>query len=128
MLRAFALLLLCQLAGEALAKGLGLPVPGPVIGLVLLTGGLLAASRLRLYRAKELETTSLGRTSTTLLSHLSLLFVPAGVGIVQHGETLARNGVALILALLFSTVLTLVVTAWVFRAVSRAVGAGENDR
>jgi putative effector of murein hydrolase LrgA (UPF0299 family) len=53
------------------------------------------------------------------------LFVPAGVGIVQHGGTLLRNGVAIVIALVVSTVLSLAVTAFVFRAVARLVRAPE---
>ena len=125
MLQAFAFLLLCQLAGEGVTRGLGLPVPGPVIGLVLMAIGLLTAQRLGLIRAEDVEATALGRTATGLLGHLSLLFVPAGVGIVQHGGTLLRNGIALVIALVVSTVLSLAVTAFVFRAVARLARAPE---
>src|SRR3954451_11028719 len=113
-----------QLAGEGVTRGLGLPVPGPVIGLVLMAVGLLIAQRFTLIRA-DVEATPLGRTATGLLGHLSLLFVPAGVGIVQHGGTLLRNGVALAAALAVSTVLSLAVPAPVFRAVARLVRAPE---
>jgi putative effector of murein hydrolase LrgA (UPF0299 family) len=125
MLQAFALLLLCQLAGEGITRGLTLPVPGPVIGLVLMAAGLLIVQRFELICADDIEATALGRTATGLLGHLSLLFVPAGVGIVQHGGTLLRNGVAIVLALVVSTVLSLAVTAIVFRAVARLVRAPE---
>jgi len=125
MLQAFALLLLCQLAGEGVTRGLGLPVPGPVIGLVLMAMGLLIAGRFGLIRTVDVEATALGRTATGLLGHLSLLFVPAGVGIVQHGGTILRNGAALVIALVVSTVLSLAVTAFVFRAVARLVRAPE---
>jgi holin-like protein len=126
MLRALALLLVCQLAGEGLARELGLPVPGPVIGLVLLAAGLLTAGRFGFLRAERIEDTDLGRTATGLLGHLSLLFVPAGVGIVQHGGTLLRNGPAIVLALVLSTVLALAVTALTFRAVAHLVRAPES--
>src|SRR3954463_2275499 len=125
MLQAFALLLLSQLSGEGITRGLGLPVPGPVIGLVLMAIGLLIAQRVDFVRTETIEETALGRTATGLLGHLSLLFVPAGVGIVQHGGTLLRNGVALVAALAVSTVLSLAVTALVFRAVARLVRALE---
>src|SRR5215210_7777736 len=119
MLQAFALLLLCQLAGEGVIRSLGLPVPGPVIGLVLMAVGLLVAQRLGLIGSEDVEATPLGRMATGLLGHLSLLFVPAGVGIVQHGGTLLRNGVAIVVALAVSTMLSLAVTAFVFRAMAR---------
>jgi holin-like protein len=125
MLQAFALLLLSQLSGEGITRGLGLPVPGPVIGLVLMAIGLLIAQRVDFVRTETIEETALGRTATGLLGHLSLLFVPAGVGIVQHGGTLLRNGVAIAVALVVSTVLALAVTAFVFRAVARLARAPE---
>jgi putative effector of murein hydrolase LrgA (UPF0299 family) len=112
MVHAFALLLVCQLAGEGLAYGLALPLPGPVIGLVLLAAGL--ALRNRRARSALPDEAPLARAATGLLGHLSLLFVPAAVGIVQQGSALAANGWALGLALLASTILTLVVTASVF--------------
>src|SRR3954464_702220 len=118
MLQAFALLLLSQLSGEGITRGLGLPVPGPVIGLVLMAIGLLIAQRVDFVRTETIEETALGRTATGLLGHLSLLFVPAGVGIVQHGGTLLRNGPAIVLAL--------AATALTFSAVAHLVRAPES--
>jgi holin-like protein len=109
MLRALTTLLIFQLAGEIFARGLGLPIPGPVIGLVLLFALLLARPVL----AETLRPTADG-----LLRHLSLLFVPAAVGIMQHGAVLAEYGGVLFVALLGSTLLTLAVTALVFRLLS----------
>src|SRR3954462_13663406 len=95
MLQAFALLLLSQLSGEGITRGLGLPVPGPVIGLVLMAIGLLIAQRVDFVRTETIEETALGRTATGLLGHLSLLFVPAGVGIGQPRGHRPRNSVAI---------------------------------
>src|SRR5579859_1548707 len=75
MIESLALILLCQLIGEVLVRLLHLPVPGPVIGMGLLFAGLV----LRGGPPEKLEQTAGG-----LLSHLSLLFVPAGVGIMLH--------------------------------------------
>lgn len=111
---ALATLLACQLAGEAsvLATRQVFPAfafPGPVAGMVLLFVVLL----LRGGPGSSLDT-----TSRTLLRNLSLLFVPAAVGIVQYGDMLARFGLALIVALVASTVLTLLVTVGVFLLVA----------
>lgn len=119
MIQAFAVLLVCQLLGEGVVRALGLPVPGPVIGLMLLAAGLLAQRRMTAQPVATLDGTALGTLSGGLLAHLSLLFVPAGVGIVQQAGILSRNGLALIVALVVSTVLTLIVTAGVFIAVLR---------
>jgi holin-like protein len=57
-----------------------------------------------------------------VLASLSLLFVPAGVGVVQYLGLLRDQGVALAAALAISTVLTLLVTVGVFLLVKRVIG------
>ena len=118
MLGALALLLGCQLAGEAAARAVNLPVPGPVLGMALLFGLLLLRGRLRPHDPPA-DRTSLGVVTAGLLANLSLLFVPAGVGVVQQGPVLLRNGPGLLVALVVSTALTIGVTGWVFAAVAR---------
>ncbi|MCU0885391.1 MAG: CidA/LrgA family protein [Beijerinckiaceae bacterium] len=113
MIEAILILLVCQLAGEALARGLGLPVPGPVLGMALLFTALQVRARLR-PDASRVETLPLGAVSAFLLANLSLLFVPAGAGIMSHAATLAEHGAGLIVALVLSTAVTLAVTALVF--------------
>jgi holin-like protein len=119
MLLSLGLILLCQLIGEAIAYGTGLPVPGPVIGLMLCV--LLLAVRDRVGRVvpRELHDGTFERTGTGLLSHLSLLFIPAGVGVIQRLDVLAGNAVPILAALVVSTVLSLAVTAGVFSFVAR---------
>ncbi len=111
MLAALSLLLVCQLCGEVLVRWLALPVPGPVAGMLLLF--LLLA--LRHGPDEELRS-----TSQNLLKHLSLLFVPAGTGILLHLGRVGEQWLALLLSLLVSTVLTLLVTAWVMRLCTRS--------
>jgi holin-like protein len=113
MLRGLFLLLLFQLIGEVLARSLALPAPGPVIGLLALAVSL-ALWRRRSGEATDVDQTDLGKTANALLGALSLLFVPAGVGVVQYFDLLARYGVALGVALVVSTVLTLLATVGVF--------------
>jgi holin-like protein len=120
MLRAFCLLLVCQLAGEIAVRAAGLPVPGPVLGLVLLVLVLALAER-RGWLAEGLEASAVGRASAALIGILGLLFVPAGAGVVQHLPLLQAHGLGLATALVGSTLLTLVVTVWVFVGVSRLV-------
>jgi holin-like protein len=104
MVRGFAILLLFQLVGEVLSHLLALPVPGPVVGMVL----LLLALELRLPQRDALGTAAGG-----LLANLSLLFVPAGVGVVQYLPRLAAEWPALAASLLVSTATTLAVTGLV---------------
>jgi holin-like protein len=101
MVRALAILLLCQLAGTIVQQGTGLPVPGPVLGLVLLLVILLRTGG----PAAELRETSQG-----LLKHLGLLFVPAGVGVVSELPALRENALALLVAIPVSTMLGIAVT------------------
>jgi holin-like protein len=119
MIRAIALLLACQLAGEVFSRSLGLPVPGPVIGLALLVIGAMIRARITGIEASEIEGTDLGKAASALLNSLGLLFVPAGVGIVQQLPLIAGYGLQIVAALLISTVLTLIVTVYVFLFVKR---------
>ncbi|MCF8014582.1 MAG: CidA/LrgA family protein, partial [Chromatiaceae bacterium] len=82
MLEPLFLILLCQLLGETLVQLGALPIPGPVLGMLLLLGWLF----LRGGVAEEV-----GRTADTLLAHLSLLFVPAGVGVMLHWERVREH-------------------------------------
>ena len=117
MLSALTQLLIFQLAGEVIARGLALPVPGPVLGMLFLFVALV----LRGGPGKELQT-----TGSTLLQHLSLLFVPAGTGIMVHLHRVADEWLPLLLSLLISTTATLMVTALVMKACQpRAHQAGE---
>jgi putative effector of murein hydrolase LrgA (UPF0299 family) len=124
MIRALALLLVCQLVGEILARLLALPIPGPVIGLALLAAGAMVHARVTGADSSAIESTELGITASALLGSLGLLFVPAGVGIVQQLPLIGTYAVAIFVALLVSTVLTLLVTVYVFLLVKRALTPG----
>ncbi len=118
MIVAITVLLLCQLAGEGLARALALPIPGPVLGLVFLFVLLMLRGRVR-PQSTPVSETPLGTLCAFLLANLSLLFVPAGVGIIGQTDVLARHGVGLLVALVGSTAISLVVTALVFVFVAR---------
>jgi len=117
MLGGWAVLLSFQLAGEVLARLGGWPVPGPVVGLVLLLVALEAG-------LPQGEGEALRGVSSGLLSHLSLLFVPAGVGVMLHLPRLAAEWPALVVALLVSTAATVAVTGLVAERLGRRA-AGE---
>jgi holin-like protein len=119
MLRAFAILLACQLAGEGITRAVALPLPGPVLGLVILVVLLFAVERCHLVSSATVDDTALGKVANGLLAVLGILFVPAGVGVIQDLALLREYGVALAAALVVSTLLTLTVTVWVFVGVSR---------
>ncbi|SDE81190.1 CidA/LrgA family protein [Rhodospira trueperi] len=101
MLPWLALLLVFQLAGEAARHALALPVPGPVLGMLALL--LTLGVRGWLKRDGDAVPESLERAVGVLLGHLSLLFVPAGVGVMTHIALLATEAVPLAVALIGST-------------------------
>ena len=114
MLEAVAVLLLCQLAGELIVAAMNLPVPGPVIGMALLFGGLL-------WRGQVPD--SLGEAAHGLLGQLSLLFVPAGVGVMTHLTLLGDQWLPLTASLIVSTLLTIAVTGWLMQRLVRSEAA-----
>lgn len=118
MIRTITILLMFQLAGEVIARGLGLALPGPVLGMAGLFLLLWARPALADRHAPAAQ---------GLLSHLSLLFVPAGVGIVAHLDLFGAEGPALVAAILGSTVAAILVAVWVFLAVARLTGGAEAD-
>lgn len=119
MLAGLLLLLLCQLLGEWIVLALQLPVPGPVMGMVLLLIGLMLRRRVPAVLRQSAE---------GLLRHLALLFVPAGVGLMVHGRLIAAEWLVILLALVVSTVVTIVVTALVLKYMTRHLNldAGED--
>ena len=116
MLRAFVVVVCFQFAGEALSRLAGLPVPGPVVGLALLVLAALAWPALQ----REVE-----GVADLLLRHLSLLFVPAGVGVLQYLDLLRREWLPLLAVVVISTALTLAVSALAFTAMARRGGRGD---
>jgi holin-like protein len=110
MIACLTLLLACQLAGEVIARLTHLPVPGPVLGMLLLFFGLIV---------KGEAPRPLQETADRVLSHLSLLFVPAGVGIMLHADLLVANWLPIVLSLAVSTALTIAVTALVAQGLAR---------
>lgn len=116
MIASLTTILVFQLIGETLARSLGLPVPGPVIGMALFLAFLMLFPK----AAAAIEPTAQG-----ILSHLSLLFVPAGVGIVGHLDKLGTDGVAILVALGVSTAIAIAVAALVFERVDRTTGGSE---
>ena len=107
MLAAITLLLVYQLVGEIVVVVLGLPIPGPVIGMALLFVTLVARGQV---------TGDLRDTASSLLRHLSLLFVPAGVGVMAHLGRLRHEWLPISVSLVASTLVTVAVTALVMRA------------
>jgi len=103
MLRGMAILLGLQLIGEVITRWLEMPLPGSVVGMLLLLAGLRAGV-LRMEWVKD--------AAELLLSNLSLLFVPAGVGVMVYADLIARHWLALSVAASLSTLVVLATTGW----------------
>jgi holin-like protein len=101
-LNGITLLLIYQLIGEFMALSLKLPVPGPVLGMILLFITLSLRGR---------NSTALDSASSALLTHLSLLFVPAGVGMMVHFDRITHEWLPITITLFLSTVITMMATA-----------------
>ncbi|WP_354686870.1 CidA/LrgA family protein [Cupriavidus necator] len=110
MLQTFAILLVFQSIGEVISYALRLPVPGPVLGMILLFGWLVFDDRLL---------PIIQGTTSELLKHLSLLFVPAGVGIMVHASRIEGEWMPILVALIVSTWLAIATTAVVTRMLMR---------
>lgn len=118
MLNYLTLIFCCQLAGEFIIGATGIAVPGPVVGMVFLFCFLLIRGSI----PEELSSVADG-----LLNHLSLLFVPAGVGIMLHFKLLGTDFFAISIALVVSTVLTVIVTALLMRKLSNGSKSVPSD-
>src|SRR5215831_11625677 len=105
-----AILLVFQFAGEMMRAITGLPVPGPVIGMVLLLIALLA---------KLPVPSGIHATSRKLLAYLCLLFVPAGAGVVTRLPMIGAHWLPIVIAVVGSTIITMVITAVVMRGLDR---------
>ncbi len=105
LLAGFTWLLVFQCAGEALVRLAGWPIPGPVAGMALLLAALL-------WRGKSASVATIAAEG--LAKHLSLLFVPAGVGVMMYVGQVAAEWLPIAVALLVSTVLAIAATALTF--------------
>ena len=117
-LQGMGLLLIYQLAGELSVSLFDIPVPGPVIGMVMLFFTLVVRGS---------STKSLDSSSSALLSHLSLLFVPAGVGIMVHFDRIVNEWQAISTALILSTIITMAATALIMLGLNRLLSKKEQN-
>jgi len=116
MIRGFFLLIGCDLLGEAVRDLARLPIPGPVVGMLLLAAFLVATTRL----PNDLES-----SAETLIVNMGLLFVPAGVGVITQTSLLEAEWLPIVGGLIGSTLLGLVATALTMHLVLRRRDAGE---
>ncbi len=116
-LTGLAWLLLCQTAGELLARLFQLPLPGPVVGMLL----MLLVLRWPFIHGP------VGAVADALLAHLSLLFVPVGVGVMAHLGLLTQYGLRMLFSIVLSTWVGLAITALVLRWMLHREAAAGTD-
>jgi holin-like protein len=123
MLKTLATLLLFQCLGDFVSFILNISVPGPVIGMLLLLLALRISTSLKV---------SIEQSSIAFLKCLSLLFVPAGVGVMVYASSVQKDLVALSITIVVSTALTLSVTALTVKTLGsvavRKLGEGGIER
>lgn len=112
MFKCFALLLMCQLVGEAIVRLSGLPIPAPVWGMLLLLIMLSIRGRV----PDELDA-----TARSILGHLSFLFVPAGVGVILYLDLIGEQWLPILAALFGGTFIAIAVTALAMQVFGRGV-------
>jgi holin-like protein len=109
-------LLGCQLVGEVLVRLTDAPIPGPVVGMVV----LLVLLRVR----RSDDDATVVRAADGLLRHLQLLFVPAGVGVVAYAATIRDDAVPIAVAVVVSWLAGLAVVGWVTVLLEGLLGRG----
>jgi holin-like protein len=114
MWRGLVVLLIFDVAGELVVRGAGLPLPGPVLGLAALLVWLMV---------RKQAPRGVDDGAELMLRHLSLFFVPAAVGALYLTPRLAAEAVPILVSLVVSTLVGLVVAAWVFARLARRRGA-----
>ncbi|MBM6704161.1 CidA/LrgA family protein [Sutterella massiliensis] len=118
MIFSFALILGFQILGEAIVRLFGLPVPGPVLGMVLM---------LFAFFLKDDLVDGIRPTAGVLLANMSLLFVPAGVGIMRHGERFMNEGVGIAVTLVASTLIAMAVSGYVILLVQKVLKIEDDE-
>jgi holin-like protein len=110
MLKAILTLFLCLGAGDLINKLTGLPLPGGVIGLVIL---------LAIFIWRGGPDRQMKETSHFLLRNMTVLFIPASVGLITQLPALKQDALPIGVAIVVSTVLGMAVTAAIMHWLAR---------
>lgn len=113
MINALLILFSCQFLGEAIVHFTGITIPGPVVGMMILLAGLIVKGGLP---------ENLDKTASEFVKYIGLLFIPAGAGISLYLDLIAEQWVVILIASFTSTVLTLILTAYIFKMLEKKEG------
>lgn len=105
-LKQLMIILGAYLLGVAIQLIFNLPIPGTVLGLIILFLGLYSG----IIKVEMIED-----MCEILISHMSFLFIPAGVGLITSFNLLSDNIVAFFLVILISTIIVWLITAYVVK-------------
>lgn len=100
-LKQFSIILFISFLGEILHMLIPLPVPASVYGLVLMLGALITGV-LKLGQVRE--------TATFLIEIMPVMFIPAGVGLMESWSSLQPVWLPVILITIVTTILVMAVT------------------
>ena len=117
MLACIAVFLLLQIIGESISLLLNLPIPGPVLGMVM----MLICLILKYGLIEEVRP-----TANILLAHLALLFVPAGIGVIRQTERITSEWLAITLVNVLGTAITMLVTAFTIQWAAKYLGVDDD--
>jgi holin-like protein len=123
LLVAIFIIFVLQLTGEALQKYFDLAIPGPVVGLMLMLCTLMIAKS-KMHPSVISLRTNIINTSEQLLSYLSLLFVPIGVGVIMHLQLLEAQLLRILVVIVVGTICTMIFTSAVFAKINKAKDNG----
>ena len=123
MLVAIFIIFVLQLTGEALQQYFDLAIPGPVVGLMLMLCTLMIAKS-KMHPSVISLRTNIINTSEQLLSYLSLLFVPIGVGVIMHLQLLEAQLLRILVVIVVGTICTMIFTSAVFAKINKAKDNG----
>lgn len=117
MLACIAVFLLLQIIGETISLLLNLPIPGAVLGMVLMLFFLITKDGL-LEKVRP--------TASVLLAHLALLFVPAGIGVIRQSERITSEWLAITLVIVLGTAITMIATALTIQWAAKRLGVDDD--
>ncbi len=114
----FMILVAFDQLGAWLMHSLGWPIPGSVVGLLLLFLTLVVSKN---------PPQPVVNSAEFILRHLAFFFVPAGVGIMLLFDLIVSEWLAMLVSMVASTLISLLFTAWFMRRLVQPVVVGNDD-
>ncbi len=104
------IVLLITFAGECISRFSGIPVPGSIVGMIL----LLVLLKLKILRVEQIA-----ELSDFLLAHINFFFIPVGVGIMVSYKYLEGHYLSGIALILITTIIVMAVSGGVTEFLAR---------